>query len=150
MTCHGHTSARVSQKHVILKRGISRKPVLYLNDLHERPERGFWNNAKTGCSGFCSDPTNSRAHPDTARHKPFGRLNRVFSVEGLKRGCLLDMDFLLCKQGVAGSIPVTSTRFLRTCGSRSGFCDAACDVTAGCGFVSRASSAFRLAASGTL
>ena len=57
---------------------------------------------------------------------------------------VLERSFVLCKQGVAGSIPATSTRFSSTCGIGSDFCDVACDVSSARGCVASASSAFQL------
>jgi hypothetical protein len=53
----------------------------------------------------------------------------------------------LCKQGVAGSIPATSTTKSRTCGLDDSFCDVVRDVTAPTVFFERASSACLIASS---
>ena len=61
------------------------------------------------CSDFCSDPMIRRAYPDTAAHMLFWELNALLSGRSLNREALRELKILLCKQGVTGSIPVTST-----------------------------------------
>src|ERR1700685_4079498 len=56
-------------------------------------------------------------------------------------------EHLLCKQGVTGSIPVTSTTKSSTCGFGCSFCDVVCDVTPPSVFPESASSAWRFASS---
>jgi len=67
--------------------------------------------SRNECSGFCSDPRNIRSHLRTSRHSLCVRLSRAFSIEGLKRDCLLRMDFLVRDQEVEGSNPFAPTTF---------------------------------------
>src|ERR1051326_8477676 len=64
------------------------------------------------CSDFCSDPTIKRPHPDTAGHMLSGPLSACFSERLLNDKGLWRMELLLCKQGVGGSSPPTSTNLI--------------------------------------
>ena len=63
------------------------------------------------CSDFCSDPMIRRIYPDTSAHMLFWELNALLSGRSLNREALREVKILFCKQGVTGSIPVTSTNF---------------------------------------
>jgi hypothetical protein len=57
--------------------------------------------------------------PDTAAHIPFRELSVLFSEYLLRGKALREAALLLCKQGVAGSIPATSTKSCFLAGSSS-------------------------------
>ena len=57
----------------------------------------------THCSGFCSDPTIRRAHPDTAAHIPFRELSVLFSERVLRGKALREAALLSSKQRVGSS-----------------------------------------------
>jgi hypothetical protein len=52
-----------------------------------------------------------RTYPDTSAHMLFWELNALLSGRSLNREALREVKILFCKQGVTGSIPVTSTNF---------------------------------------
>ena len=61
------------------------------------------------CSDFCSDPASRWPHLRTSRHTLFAILSGWFLIDMLKRIGLRRPISMFCKQGVTGSIPVTST-----------------------------------------
>ena|ERR1035441_2114110 len=63
----------------------------------------------TRCSGFCSDPTIKRTHPDTAAHIPFRELSVLFSEYLLRGKALREVALLFRDQEAGGSNPLAPT-----------------------------------------
>src|SRR5215472_14968617 len=65
------------------------------------------------CSDFCSDPAIRWAHPDASGNILWLRLNRVFSVEGLKGNRLRWLELLPWAQEVWSSNLHAPTKSLK-------------------------------------